>query len=234
MLSTLRSNNTTYWFFDELLTEDVDTAFNIEYWQHRNAILGSAQGRGTTWFLQGKVIDMALRHYHRGGLLGKLVSDHYFFTGWKRTRSYQELILLNTLIRNNVNVPKPIAAKVTRRGLVYQADILVEKIDGAQDLVALLKQQKLPAFLWKKIGQEIRKMHDGQVCHTDLNAHNILIDHNENVWIIDFDKCYQKRKNNWKDNNLERLKRSFCKEVTKANIYWDQTDWQYLLGGYSQ
>ncbi len=33
-------------------------------------------------------------------------------------------------------------------------------------------------------------MHDAQVNHTDLNIQNILIDEQEKVWFIVFDKCY--------------------------------------------
>ncbi|MCG3866354.1 lipopolysaccharide kinase InaA family protein, partial [Photobacterium sp. Ph6] len=61
----------------ELLTETPEMAFSSEFWQQQNKIIGSAQGRGTTWFVQGEKLAMALRHYRRGGLFGKLVADSY-------------------------------------------------------------------------------------------------------------------------------------------------------------
>ncbi len=75
-------------------------------------------------------------------------------------------------------------------------------------------------------------MHNAQVNHTDLNIHNILIDDQQQVWIIDFDKCYQQSGEAWKQGNLDRLKRSFVKEVGKRDISWQQGDWQPLLEGY--
>ena len=57
---------------------------SAQYWQEKDAITGSAQGRGTTWFI--KYVDSnnsqpkhwVLRHYYRGGLIGKLINDSYF------------------------------------------------------------------------------------------------------------------------------------------------------------
>ena len=64
--------------------------------------------------------------------------------------------------------------------------------------------------------------------NADLNIHNILLDEDEKVWIIDFDKCYQQSGEKWKQSNLARLKRSFEKEVGKRQIKWSQSDWKNL------
>ncbi len=53
MFSTKQVDNTWYYFNPDLLDENVESAFNIAYWRQRGAIIGSAQGRGTTWFVQG-------------------------------------------------------------------------------------------------------------------------------------------------------------------------------------
>lgn len=119
-----------------------------------------------------------------------------------------------------MNVPRPIAARAVKRTFCYQADLLSEKIPNARDLVSILQERPLPTEIYEKIGLEIRKMHDVQVNHTDLNIHNILIDDQEKVWIIDFDKCCQQQGESWKKENLDRLKRSFEKEVRKRGIHW--------------
>ncbi len=168
--------------------------------------MGSApDGRGTTWFVQLDTMQAALRHYRRGGLFGKLVEDHYWFTGWEQTRSLQEFNLLRVLIESGVNVPRPIAARAVKTGLTYQADLLSERIPNAKDLVSILQENPLPEAMYQKVGQEIAKMHNVNVNHTDLNIHNILIDEQEKVWIIDFDKCSQQPDGDWKQGNLERL-----------------------------
>jgi len=109
---------------------------------------------------------------------------------------------------------------------------LSEKIPDASDLVDLLTTQKLTELEYRAIGQEVKKLHQAQVNHTDLNIHNILVDNRGKVWIIDFDKCAEKPGNDWKEENLSRLLRSFRKEVKKRAIHWDESQWQYLLAGY--
>ncbi|WP_192889761.1 3-deoxy-D-manno-octulosonic acid kinase [Vibrio bathopelagicus] len=235
-METISTKNQTIWYDPELLVQvpenDIAQIFEAEYWQQRGAITGSAQGRGTTWFIQLDGIQAALRHYRRGGLFGKLVEDQYRFSDWESTRCTMELNVLKALANAGVNVPKPIAARAIKSGLLYRADLMSERIPNAKDLVDILVSSSIDADIYRKIGQEIRKMHDVGVNHTDLNIHNILLDASLNVWIIDFDKCGQQAGNDWKEDNLNRLKRSFLKEVTKRQIQWQESDWRALNDGY--
>jgi len=219
-------------FDDALINDDIEACFDAQFWKTRNKIIGSAQGRGTTWFVQLDKIQGALRHYRRGGLFGKIVSDHYIFTGWKKTRSVAEFYLLQRLNEAGVNVPKPIAARVQKRHFCYQADLFSEKIPEAQDLVSLLQQRPLTACEYNAIAQQVKKMHQAQVNHTDLNIHNILLDKQGKVWLIDFDKCCQQSGDDWKKSNLQRLLRSFNKELNKRQIKWSTSDWSLLINAY--
>lgn len=228
-MKKIQNKKQTIWYDDSILSESPEQCCDPDFWQQQNKVIGSAQGRGTTWFVALDKMDAALRHYRRGGLFGKIVKDHYVFTGWEKTRSYQEFQLLNTLIEAGVSVPKPIAARSIKRTFCYQADLLSQKIPNARDLVSILQEQSLSQEIYQKIGNEIRKMHAAQVNHTDLNIHNILIDDNDKVWIIDFDKCYQQKGNDWKQSNWDRLQRSFHKEVNKRQIKWSESEWNYLL-----
>ncbi|MEL7290553.1 MAG: 3-deoxy-D-manno-octulosonic acid kinase [Pseudomonadota bacterium] len=233
MIKQYKQGNQVIWYDSRLIDQPSDLLFDSSYWQQQQRVLGSAQGRGITWFVDMGPCHAALRHYRRGGLFGKLVEDKYLFTGWEQTRAYQELILLDQLKQAGVNVPKPIAARATKSGLSYQADILVEKIPGACDLVSILKQGKLSEKSYYHIGQMIAQMHQQQVNHTDLNIHNILLDSSQAVWIIDFDKCRKEAGAHWKQKNLERLKRSFAKECQRFAIHWSESDWLPLQQGYS-
>lgn len=180
-----------------------------------------------------------MRHYYRGGLWGKFNKDRYRFQQLQNTRSIAEFNLLNQLHQAGLPVPKPIGARVRKGnlGVCYQADLLSEKIENAQDLTALLQTQRLTADQWRQIGGLIRQLHDLQICHTDLNAHNILCQQLEGgtkFWLIDFDKCGEKSGSFWKEGNLQRLQRSFNKEVERMHIQFDGQHWQYLMEGYSQ
>ncbi|TEW51999.1 3-deoxy-D-manno-octulosonic acid kinase [Psychromonas algicola] len=231
MFKTIQSSN-IYIIYNSELIDDVSGCFDENYWQKKNAIIGCAQGRGTTWFIQLPLLQAALRHYRRGGLFGKVISDSYFFIGYNKTRSIAEFHLLNHLKDEGVNVPTPIAARVVRNHIFYQADLLSEKISNASDLVGLLQERRLTKQEYFEIGKEIKKLHQSQVNHTDLNIHNILLDTSSTVWIIDFDKCYQQDGEGWKEANINRLLRSFRKEVKKRAIHWDENDWEPLFAGY--
>lgn len=234
MKETSPRPNIKIWHDSNYISSPTELLFSPEFWKEQNKVIGSAQGRGTTWFVETERLPAALRHYRRGGLFGKLVSDQYWFNGWQNTRSFQEFSLLSKLVDANVNVPRPLAALAIRTGLYYRADLLSEKITNAQDLVAILKASALDDEAYHRIGAEIRAMHDVGVNHTDLNIHNILIDDKSNIWIIDFDKCCVQSGDSWKQDNLNRLKRSFEKEVGRYNIHWKPSEFDALVRGYEQ
>ncbi|USD65172.1 3-deoxy-D-manno-octulosonic acid kinase [Vibrio sp. SCSIO 43136] len=234
MFQTTKHANQTLWFNPDYIDAITPQHFEGQFWQASHKVVGSATGRGTTWFVQLDTIQAALRHYRRGGLFGKLVKDHYLWSGWENTRSYQELHLLAHLRQSGVNVPTPIAARAVKRVFCYQADILTEKIPNARDLVDILCDKALDGETYRAIGEQIRALHQAGVNHTDLNIHNILLDDQGRVWIIDFDKCYQQQGQDWQQGNLDRLLRSFNKERIKRQIQWCEQDFDSLMLGYNQ
>ncbi|MGC7559099.1 3-deoxy-D-manno-octulosonic acid kinase [Pasteurella sp. PK-2025] len=218
---------------------DQTAFFEPEFWQKKNRTLGFAQGRGKTWFLETKDIfgiNTALRHYYRGGLIGKINPDYYWQRKLHKTRSVAEFHLLNQLHQAGLPVPKPIGARVKKNRLgFYRADLLMELVENAEDLTVYLKKNTLSNMQWFQIGTLIRKLHNHQVCHSDLNAHNILLQQAEygaKFWLLDFDKCHLKKGDRWKEANLQRLQRSFYKEVDRLEIHFNEDNWQTLMAGY--
>lgn len=232
----------SYCLYDENeITNFSPEMFSAKFWRENNAITGSAQGRGTTWFVKynGKNSEQerhwVLRHYYRGGFIGKLIDDSYFFTSLQNTRAAREFSLLADMQKLALPAPKPIAYRVTRHGLLYRADLLSSRIENAQDLVAILSKQEIPDSLWKKMGATIKGFHDHNIYHHDLNAHNILIDQQHNIFLIDFDRGEIRASNqsSWQKNNMARLQRSFLKELKQLpNFHWNVENWQLLLEGY--
>jgi 3-deoxy-D-manno-octulosonic acid kinase len=206
--------------------------FSGDYWQQKNAITGQAIGRGTTYFFQHEQHEYVLRHYRRGGLIGKILNDQYLYTGLEQSRAWQEFNLLQHMQTLGLACPKPIAARLIRRGCYYQADIISSKIEKAQDLYQVLLKSSVSTEAWQQIGQTIAEFHQQQIYHHDLNIHNIMLDNNQKAWLIDFDKCAVKTGEEWKKANIARLKRSFEKELALHNINWDASDWQNLITAY--
>lgn len=140
--------------FDPLLAPDfTPDYFSAEYWQQQNAITGKSHGRGVTWFLQHHSAHWVLRHYWRGGLIGRYIPDQFFYTGLSSSRAFAEFNLLQRLVEDELPVPRPVAARMVRQRWYYQADILIERIPEAEDLVQILKREALSRETWQQIGQ---------------------------------------------------------------------------------
>jgi 3-deoxy-D-manno-octulosonic acid kinase len=207
--------------------------FNPEYWRSQKAIRATASGRGTTYFVQQDKHTLVLRHYRRGGMIRHVSEDSFLYSGIKNTRPWQELSLLNTMNQIGLAVPVGIAGFVERKGLTFKADIITLCIDDSQDIHTKLCQGPVHDDNWKAIGRVIRDLHNAQVYHHDLNIHNILQDASGKVWVIDFDKCKTQTGDGWKQDNLDRLKRSLDKEMTRENAYhFTEQNWQALLSSY--
>lgn len=222
-------------FEKNILTPVTVDMFNSDFWQQQQKIIGHAMGRGVTTFFCENNKDYVLRHYRRGGLIGKILNKHYFYTGLHRTRAWQEMHLLNLMHGWGLPVPKAAAALIKRGGLTYEADIILEKITDAKDVFNLLNTEPLDSTDWQRIGAVVRQLHDKQVFHHDLNIHNIMQDKQKKIWLIDFDKCRVKNGEQWKDENLQRLLRSLRKEKNKnPQFFWQEDNWQWCIKGYKK
>lgn len=197
--------------YDASRLSNADAAlFDARQWIDRAATARTPAGRGETLFIERAGVAWVLRHYRRGGFMARLSADRYLWTGEERTRPFREWRLLHELHAAGLPVPAPIAAQFRRRGLTYSGDLITERIEGAP-VSALLRIAPLPLSTWDAIGRCIRRLHDAGACHADLNAHNILIDSSERVFLIDFDRGRRRAPGTWRAANLSRLHRSLKK-----------------------
>jgi len=230
-----------YWYDAQALPDFNAEFFSADYWAQQNKVKGSATGRATAWFIEHGEQGMLLRHYYRGGLVGKLNKDRFKREPIETSRAMAEFSLLLKLRELGLPVPQPLAAKFERApGWGYRADILVAIIPGAKDVFQRLQQASVTAPEWYRLGAAVKRLHQQQVYHSDLNCHNLMLDNAGKAWIVDFDKCEFRQPGEWQQANLERLLRSFNKEVKKAEeagsvFHWQQArDWPLLLAGYQQ
>jgi len=184
--------------------------FDPQQWQQAAEPVASG-GRGSAWFVRGGFGDGVLRHYRRGGLVGRLIRDRYLFLGEARVRSLAEFALLARMTGLGLPVPAPLAAGYCRQGLTYRADILVERIADVRSLAELVGVG-LDAPQWADIGRLIAGFHRAGVHHADLNAHNVLMDSSGRHYLIDFDRSRIRiQAAGWRQANLARLLRSLRK-----------------------
>ncbi len=207
--------------------------FEPRYWVAQGALLGSARGRGATQFFEHEGRRYALRHYRRGGLIAKLSADRYLWLGENATRPLRELRL--TMLMQNAGLPVPVAvaARYQRAGAGYTGDLITELLPDTLTLAQRLDAGELGLATWAAIGRCIRRFHDQGYCHPDLNAHNVLLRGESEVFLIDFDRARRRRPGLWADGNLTRLLRSLEKlDDARAVRRVDMTQWQCLLAAY--
>ena len=224
-------------FDSDVISQIVPQWFTIEYWQDRAQIQPAARGRGRAWFIDTPEHSMVLRHYQRGGAMAALLGDKYLWHGLSNTRAWCEWHLLADLWRLGLPVPQPLAAHVVRTGLYYRADLLTSRIADTQSLSDYLLQEPLAQTGWQAMGKVIRRFHQANVNHADLNAHNILLDKSQGIYLIDFDKGQRMRDSGgvaqWQQANLQRLQRSLNKlRFEDPGFHFRDSDWQLLMDVY--
>ena len=183
--------------------------------------------------VKGEPGEFVLRHFLRGGLIGRFVSDSYLWLGEEATRSFSEWRLLAELAGMDLPVPIPAAARYTRQGLRYRADLLTVLIPDVVPLSVRIASGPFPDSLWHEVGTGIAPFHQAGVFHADLNAYNVQIDKNDKLWLIDFDRGRLRRPGSWQQKNLARWHRSLQKiKRLDPTLHYSESNWSTLLEGY--
>lgn len=192
--------------------------------------LATGSGRGQATLVQAEQGAYVLRHYRRGGLVARFSDDRFAREPVHRGRAMREFALLRLMQAWSLPVPAPAAARHRPRALSYSADIAVAWLPGTRNLVQCLREARPAPAAWLAIGNAIRQLHERQVFHADLNAHNLLLDTQGRAWVVDFDKCEVRAGDDWKAANLARLLRSLRKEAGREPVFhWHEDDWAMLL-----
>lgn len=209
--------------------------FDPEYWRREGAVVGKARGRGTALFLDTSFGPAVLRRYLRGGWPARLSKAHYVFNGFERSRPLAEFRMLARLYQAGLPVPHPLAALCSRSGPVYTGWLLTARIGDGTPLADLLAERGGEEALWRRTGHCIRRFHEQGVVHADLNARNILLDADDAVYLIDFDRA-RIRKGDRRAGaaNLARLRRSLEKLWPASSRGTMATAWASLMSAYDQ
>jgi 3-deoxy-D-manno-octulosonic acid kinase len=112
----------------------------------------------------------------------------------------------------------------------------MEKIPASDSLSRIVLKQAIDDSLWRKIGSTLRRFHQRGAYHDDLNAHNILLTNEHDVFLVDFDKGeLRDPQRAWQMQNLKRLRRSIDKlKAQNSALNFSDNDWKTLMAGYTQ
>ena len=236
MTETVEKTATGAILYDKAIINQIsEDRFEPSGWLHSEPLKGShgSGGRGNTMYIGNIPRQFVLRHFMRGGLIGKLVRDRYVWTGEDDTRSFVEWRLLAKLAVNNLRVPRPAAARYCRHGLTYTADIITVRIPEVHPLSQYIALRSRDESFWHATGAAIREFHSCGVYHADMNAYNLQIDSAGRLWMLDFDRGRLLPPGAWQQKTLGRLHRSLVKIKTQdPRVHFDEGNWESLLEGY--
>lgn len=208
--------------------------FDPAQWRRAGAVALETSGRGEVLIVAHGTENWVLRHYRRGGLVARVIDDHYLWLGAERTRAFREWRLLRKLRAAGLPVPHPVAAHVYRTGVIYTADIITAYLAGTRKLSWFIAQGRAPADCWRRVGAMIRAVHDHGVDHPDLTAHNVLLDEAGNAFLVDFDNAKLKPAGAWRLIGMERFNRSLRKVALETGTDYDAAAWRELEAGYAE
>jgi 3-deoxy-D-manno-octulosonic acid kinase len=207
--------------------------FDPAEWRRAGAVAIETSGRGEVLIVSHGDETWVLRHYRRGGLVARVIDDHYLWLGADRARAFREWRLLRRLHTAGLPVPNPVAAHVYRTGAIYTADIITSYLQGTRKLSWFIAQGRAPADCWRRIGAMIRAVHDHGVDHPDLTAHNVLLDEAGNTYLVDFDNAEVKPPGEWRRLGVDRFNRSLRKVALETGTEFDPAAWADLEAGYA-
>ena len=136
--------------------------FEPATWPGAPVAPGYSGGRGATLFIERGGQRWVLRHYHRGGTIGRVLDDQFLWLGEERTRCFREWRLLAHLQDLGLPAPRPVAARYRRRGLTYTADLLTVLIPDVEPLSTRLARGPVAPDVWAAVGRCISDFHRGR------------------------------------------------------------------------
>lgn len=191
-------------------------------------------GRARVVYFSHGEKSFVLKHYYRGGAVASILKDRYFGFSIKKSRAFREFYLLKKMSEFGLPVPVAVAAHVDKGMLFYRADLITQELMQTKTLSDVLSSNELDDENWQKIGRCIKRFHQHDIYHADLNARNILLTEKNETYLIDFDNSYIRLDSSaWKMANLSRLKRSLLKFKNNTDGFnFNEDNWSALLDGY--
>ena len=156
---------------------------------------------------------VVVKQYLRGGLVRHFNTRRYLKLG--KTRGQQEFELLQKVRGLGINAPSPIAFAY-RGSLAYAAWLVTSEITDAEPLAQIKdKNDAGTAARMRSVIAQTQHLIDHKILHTDLHPGNILINTDNQAFIIDFDKGGIYR------GNRKRLRRRYLNRWARAVKKYD-------------
>lgn len=131
--------------------------------------------------------EVAIKYYIRGGVFGRINSRRYLKFG--PTRGEAEFNFLREVRALGVNAPQPVAY-IDKGRPFYIAWLVTLVIPRTVSLAELsLREEERASRLLLELVRQIAILIKARIWHVDLHPGNVLVDEDDNLHILDFDKA---------------------------------------------
>jgi len=155
--------------------------------------------------------SVVIKHYRRGGLMRYFIKRRYLKFG--ETRSQVEFESMHKLRQLGIRTPEPVA--YAYRGFpLYFAWLITREVENSRTLAELSCHDiNRVSIIMDKVIEQIDKLVECRFIHVDLHPGNILVDGDDNIYIIDFDKGHvsSAQKERLYDIYYQRWRRAIAK-----------------------
>jgi tRNA A-37 threonylcarbamoyl transferase component Bud32 len=217
---------------DSRVSQITPQFFEAAHWPSAAQSAPELGGRAPVLFVEHADQSWVIRHYYRGGMVGRFLVDRFPWSSVERTRAVREWDLLTEMRSLQLPVPAPVAAHVLRSGVWYRADLITECLPAVESLAQRFIASSLTMADWAAVGICIARFHELGFFHADLNAFNIQLDAAGAVYVLDWDRGARRAAGGWAQDNVARLERSLHKITTGGDQLLAPADWQVLVSAY--
>ena len=178
----------------------------------KNSVHSALGGRTsiTVTRLQG-IGSVVIKYYRRGGVIRYLMKKRYVKFG--KTRCQIEYELLQKVRSLGINAPEPVAFAYKGR-LFYQCWLVTREIQNHQTLVQISRSNEEQARMaMKAVVKQVSMLIKNKILHADLHPGNVIVDNQNQVYLLDFDKggIFHGNKNALRTRYLHRWNRAIQK-----------------------
>jgi len=154
---------------------------------------------------------VVIKHYRRGGALGRLITKSYLKTG--KTRCQIEFEFMVKARDLGVHTPEPITY-ADKGHIFYHAWLVTREIEHCQSMAQLSRTNpNRTAVAMASLTRQVAILIGHRILHADFHPGNVLVDDREQVFLVDFDKSTTSKadKLTLKKRYLRRWNRSVSK-----------------------
>ncbi|SMC45801.1 3-deoxy-D-manno-octulosonic acid kinase [Desulfocicer vacuolatum DSM 3385] len=152
--------------------------------------------------------SIVIKSYQRGGWMARINKDRYLNTG--QIRSKREFDFLIAAEKAGITVPLPVAYASVGFPF-YKTWLILKEVKEHRSFVRVcLEDRKRALGFLPEISNAINRLIKHNIQHVDLHPGNILLNGDNKIYIIDFDKARY-----W-SKSKSRLKKSYHQRWGRA------------------